>query len=60
MNGLLSKEELQEGINILFEKYGQEGELKDIDDLIKNMDLDGNGNVDIKEFITATINYKEM
>ena len=31
-----------------------------VDDIIKRIDLDGNGTIDIKEFISATINLKEV
>jgi len=37
-----------------------EGEFKNIDELIKRIDIDGSGNIDIKEFITASMNLKDM
>lgn len=58
-DGVLSKSELLKGMDILISKYGKDGGFKDIDDMISKIDLDGNGTVDIKEFIAATINLKD-
>ena len=59
-DGVLSKEELTKGMDLFKQKFGLEGEFADIDGLLKRIDLDGSGNVDIKEFITATINLKSV
>ena len=59
-NGVLSKEELLKGIEIFKQKFGYDEQFDDIDNLIRKIDLDGNGEVDIKEFITTSINLKDM
>mmetsp|Transcript_14376 Transcript_14376/g.13962 ORF Transcript_14376/g.13962 Transcript_14376/m.13962 type:complete len:149 (+) Transcript_14376:1298-1744(+) len=59
-DGVLSKEELQKGMEILMEKYGTKEGFSDIDCLIKNIDMDGNGKVDIQEFIAAVIDHKDL
>jgi Ca2+-binding EF-hand superfamily protein len=59
-DGVLTKEELTKGMDLFKQKFGLEGLFSDIDDLLKRIDLDGSGNVDIKEFITATINLKSV
>jgi Ca2+-binding EF-hand superfamily protein len=48
------------GVDLLMEKYGTEGAFKDIDDLIRKIDFDGSGFVDIKEFIAATVSFKNV
>jgi Ca2+-binding EF-hand superfamily protein len=57
---VLCKEELMRGVDLLMEKYGTEGAFKDIDDLIRKIDFDGSGFVDIKEFIAATVSFKNV
>ena len=59
-DGVLSKQELVKGVEILLSKFGTSGAFKDVDDLISKIDFDGNGTVDIMEFIAATINFKEV
>lgn len=59
-DGVISKEELRNGIDLFRSKFGVEGEFDDIDALIQRIDIDGSGNIDIKEFITATMNLKDM
>jgi Ca2+-binding EF-hand superfamily protein len=54
-DGVLSKSELTKGINIFKKKFGDFEGVSDIDDLIKKIDMDGNGNIDIAEFITASL-----
>ncbi|CDW79639.1 protein kinase domain containing protein [Stylonychia lemnae] len=59
-DGVISKDELRNGIDVFRSKFGMEGEFNNIDDLIKRIDIDGSGNIDIKEFITATMNLKDV
>jgi Ca2+-binding EF-hand superfamily protein len=37
-----------------------EEEVVDVDEILKRIDFDGSGTVDIKEFITATMNLKKV
>jgi calcium-dependent protein kinase len=59
-DGILSKDELCKGIALFCEKFGLKKETMDIDEIIKRIDIDGSGTVDIKEFITATMNLKNV
>lgn len=59
-DGTISKEELAKGIEIFKQKFGLKGDLGDIDDIIARIDVDGNGTIDFKEFLTATINAKRV
>ena len=45
-NGLITKEELKEGLSKLGEKMTD----KDIDQLLEEADLDGDGNISFDEF----------
>jgi len=54
-NGVLSRDELLKGITKYNSRFG-DCALLDIDEMIKRIDIDGSGTIDIKEFITATIN----
>ena len=59
-DGVLSKEELVKGMDLLIKRTGkQTGSYQDVDELIKKIDLNGDGQVDIKEFIAAMINLKD-
>ena len=42
------------------QKFDLEGDLRDIDDIVARIDVDGNGLIDFKEFLTATINSKRV
>jgi len=57
-DGVLSREELQNGIQLFQERFGTEN--VNVDEILKRIDIDGSGTVDIKEFITATMNLKNV
>ena len=57
-DGVLSKQEL---INGLSKFYGDRAFLADeIDQLLSNIDLNGNGVIDYCEFVTATADYQKL
>mmetsp|Transcript_9220 Transcript_9220/g.8152 ORF Transcript_9220/g.8152 Transcript_9220/m.8152 type:complete len:152 (-) Transcript_9220:320-775(-) len=57
-DGVLSKQEL---INGLSKVYGKKAFLhEEIDQLLDNIDLNGNGVIDYSEFVTATADYQKL
>lgn len=56
-NGRLSREELIEGFR---EVRGIDFSEKEIDDLIKRVDVDGSGDIDYNEFITGATSSERM
>jgi calcium-dependent protein kinase len=59
-DGIITKEELEKGIDVFRKKFGLMGDLGDIDDIIARIDIDGSGTIDFKEFLTATMNSKRL
>eukprot|EP00347_Sterkiella_histriomuscorum_P009461 403341129 len=59
-DGVVTRDELRKGIDLFQTTFGLEGEFLDIDNLLQKIDIDGSGNIDIKEFITATMNLKDV
>lgn len=59
-DGVLTKEELRKGMDLFGMKFDLGGNYQDVDDLLKRIDVDESGNIDIKEFITATMNLKTV
>lgn len=57
-DGVLSRKEMAEGYKMV---YGEKLFLEqEIDKIIDQIDLNNNGVIDYFEFVTATVNYKEM
>lgn len=56
-NGRLSRDELIEGFR---EVRGIDFSEKEIDDLIKRVDVDGSGDIDYNEFITGAVSTERM
>ena len=56
-NGRLSREELIEGFR---EIRGIDFSEKEIDDLIKRVDIDGSGDIDYNEFVNGAISTEKM
>jgi calcium-dependent protein kinase len=57
-DGVLSKQELITGLTKI---YGNKAFLaEEIDQLLDNIDLNGNGVIDYSEFVTATADYKKL
>ena len=52
-NGTLSRQEIEEGMSCFMNVPGLQGE---IDQIMRQVDFDGSGEIDYTEFITATIN----
>ena len=56
-DGHLSKDEILEGYE---EHFGVPINEEDVDKMIKNVDIDGNGCIEYTEFVMATMNEKNM
>lgn len=56
-SGSLSREELLEGYRQQFEELDVE---KEVDEIMRTIDVDGSGEIDFTEFITATIDKKKF
>lgn len=56
-DGHLSKEEILEGYE---EHFGVPINEEEVDRMIKNVDIDGNGCIEYTEFVMATMNEKNM
>lgn len=56
-DGVLSRDEIFEGYK---EIYGEVKALEEVDDIMKSIDLDGDGSIDYNEFLVATINRTKM
>ena len=57
-DGVLSKQELLNGLSKV---YGKKAFLHEqIDQLLNNIDLNGNGVIDYSEFVTATADYQKL
>jgi len=56
-DGHLSKEEILEGYE---EHFGVPINEEEVDRMMKNVDLDGNGVIEYTEFVMATMNEKNM
>lgn len=56
-DGHLSKEEILEGYE---EHFGIPINEEDVDKMMKNVDIDGNGVIEYTEFVMATMNEKNM
>lgn len=56
-DGHLSKEEILEGYE---EHFGIPINEEDVDKMMRNVDIDGNGVIDYTEFVMATMNEKNM
>lgn len=56
-DGHLSKEEILEGYE---EHFGIPINEEDVDNMMRNVDIDGNGVIDYTEFVMATMNEKNM
>lgn len=56
-DGHLSKEELLEGYELHF---GIPINEEEVENMMKNVDIDGNGFIDYTEFVMATMNEKNM
>lgn len=57
-DGVLSKQELINGLSKVFGKQAFLHE--EIDQLLDNIDLNGNGVIDYSEFVTATSDYQKL
>ena len=55
-DGMLGKEEIQEGYSAILEEELTEEEL---DDLFDNVDLDKSGEIDYMDFLVASIDYSK-
>ena len=58
-DGVLTKDEIIKGISLFRERFDL-GETVDADTILARIDIDGSGTIDIKEFITATMNMKNV
>ena len=58
-DGVLSLEEIKKGIDLFREKFNL-GETINADEILARIDIDGSGTIDIKEFISATMNMKNV
>ena len=56
-SGSLSREELLEGYRQQLEELDAE---KEVDEIIRTIDVNGSGEIDFTEFITATIDKKKF
>ena len=56
-SGSLSREELLEGYRQQFEELDAE---KEVDEIMRTIDVNGSGEIDFTEFITATIDKKKF
>lgn len=56
-DGHLSKEEILEGYE---EHFGVPINEEEVDKMMKNVDMDGNGVIEYTEFVMATMNEKNM
>lgn len=57
-DGVLSKQEL---VNGMIKIHGNKAFLNDqIDEMLENIDLNGNGVIDYSEFVTATADYQKL
>mmetsp|Transcript_38619 Transcript_38619/g.38162 ORF Transcript_38619/g.38162 Transcript_38619/m.38162 type:complete len:89 (+) Transcript_38619:1420-1686(+) len=57
-DGVLSRQELLNGLSKVFGKQAFLHE--EIDQLLENIDLNGNGVIDYSEFVTATSDYQKL
>ena len=56
-DGKLSKEEIMDGFENIYGRHVDEDEM---DEMFKQMDLDGSGTIEYTEFIAASMNQKQM
>ena len=42
------------------ERFGLKADIGNIDDIVQNIDVDGSGTIDFREFLSATINTKRF
>jgi calcium-dependent protein kinase len=56
-DGVLSRDEIYDGFCKL---YGEVIAAKEVDEIMKNVDLDGNGYIDYNEFLTVSINRDKV
>lgn len=56
-DGHLSKEEILEGYE---EHFGIPINEEEVEKMMKNVDIDGNGTIDYTEFVMATMNEKSL
>ena len=56
-NGTLSRQEIEEGMTLFVSITGIRGE---IDRIMQQVDIDGSGEIDYTEFITATMNKSQL
>jgi calcium-dependent protein kinase len=56
-DGVLTKEEIKNGYA---EYFGRTLGDNEVDEMFKNVDVDGNGSIDYSEFIVATMNEKHL
>ena len=47
-------------MEIFRERFGLKADIGDIDNIVQNIDLDGSGIIDFREFLSATINTKRF
>ena len=59
-DGVLSRQEIKKGIDLFREKFDLGDEFLTADQILERIDIDKSGTVDIKEFITATMNLKNV
>jgi calcium-dependent protein kinase len=60
MDGVITIDELRQGINILKQRTNADIDHTDIDGLFNDIDLDKNGLINYNEFIASLINYKDI
>ena len=58
-DGVLSRQEISKAIHLFSNQFGDDVS-NNVDEIIDRIDIDGNGSINIKEFITAAMNMKDM
>ena len=58
-DGVLSRSEIRRAIRLFTSKFGDDI-ADNVDDIIARIDIDNSGTIDIKEFITASMNMRDM
>ena len=59
-NGTLSREEFREGVYLVSEHFQLTLTEDNFEQILQSIDLNQNGTIDYQEFITASVNLKDM